>query len=142
PGIADRLKSFGLPDGMVEDLFIYVRPGEPLTPAAELSLLALLHEANPLLVIVDGVTEAMALHGLSTMGNDDAAQFLRLLPRLLTRTGAAGVQLDHVAKNRETRGRHAIGAQHKLAGIDGSSFGLEIVQPFGRGMTGRSTLTV
>jgi hypothetical protein len=69
------------------------------------------------LVIIDGVTEAMSLHNWDPNNNQDAANWGHCL-RILARSGAAVVVIDHVAKNRETRGRGPVGAQHKLAGAD------------------------
>jgi hypothetical protein len=68
-------------------------------------------------VVLDGVTEAMTLHGWDPNSNQDAANFGRFLATVV-RSGAAVVAIDHVAKSRETRGRGPIGAQHKLAGTD------------------------
>jgi len=90
----------------------------------------------------DGVTEAMSLQGLELKDNADVAKFVVLLPRSLARMGGAVVLVDHVAKDRNGRGRFAIGAQHKLAGIDGAAYSIEVIRPFGRGMRGLSRLTV
>ena len=70
-------------------------------------------------MVIDGVTEAMTMHGLELKDNADVAKFVELLPRPLARMGAAVVLVDHVAKDTGGRGRFAIGAPHKLAGIDG-----------------------
>ena len=96
---------------------------------------------RPTLAVIDGVTEALAIHGLSLKDNDDIAKWLALLPRPLAATGAAVVLIDHVTKDREARGRYAIGAQHKLAGVD-VAYTLESVEPFGRGRDGLSKLIV
>ncbi|MCZ2857420.1 hypothetical protein [Blastococcus sp. VKM Ac-2987] len=50
--------------------------------------------------------------------------------------------LDHVTKSKDTRGRYSIGGQHKLAAIDGASYVLENIMPFGRGMKGMSKISV
>ena len=50
--------------------------------------------------------------------------------------------LDHVTKDREGRGRYAIGAVHKLNALDGGAYILENRHPFGVGRTGRSTVRV
>ena len=46
--------------------------------------------------------------------------------------------VDHVTKSKDDRGRYAIGAQAKLAGIDGAAYSVKMVSPFGRGRTGRA----
>jgi hypothetical protein len=53
----------------------------------------------------------------------------------LSRAGAAVNLIDHVVKDKDSRGRYAIGAQHKLAGVD-VAYRLEVVHPFGRGREG------
>lgn len=80
-------------------------------------------------MIIDGLTEALTLHGLALESNRDVAAFLELVPRFIARQGPAVVIIDHVEKDKERRGRWAIGAQHKLAGVDGVSYGLEVVDP-------------
>ncbi|MGI8517658.1 MAG: hypothetical protein ACR2ME_04865, partial [Acidimicrobiia bacterium] len=38
------------------------------------------------------------------------------------------------------RGRYAIGAQAKLAGIDGAAYSINVTKPFGRGMVGQADI--
>jgi hypothetical protein len=52
------------------------------------------------------------------------------------------VNLDHVKKDNEGRGRYALGAVHKLNGLDGGAYILESRHPFGVGITGRSTIRI
>jgi hypothetical protein len=129
--IVERFKAFGITEGQIRDRLIYVRPHEPVVAAAFEAVLA----RNPALVVFDGVTEALTIHGLSLEDNADVARWLELAPRPAVRTGAAVLLIDHVKKDKDSRGRYAIGAQHKLAGID-VSYGLEVVTPFGRGREG------
>lgn len=137
----ERLLALGVERDTIRTVFAYVRPDEPLgAPQARSDLEATLSLA-PELVVVDGVTEALALHGLDLEKNSDVAKWLELLPRPLARTGAAVALLDHVTKDREARGRYAIGAQHKLAGVD-VAYRLAVVEPFGRGKEGLVRLTV
>lgn len=70
------------------------------------------------------------------------AEWRKLLIKPALNVGAATLTTDHVVKNREARGSYAIGAQHKLAGLTGAQFLMERVQPFGRGLKGRSKLLV
>ncbi len=51
--------------------------------------------------------------------NTDVARFGQMLPRWLAERGPATVALNHVTKDRENRGRYAIGAVHKLNGLRG-----------------------
>lgn len=123
--------------------FHYVRPMDPLGNGIHLDDLdALLREVRPTLGVVDGVTEAMTLHGLDTNSNSDAAKFGRMLPRRLAAAGAASVSLDHVTKSADGRGRYSLGAVHKLNALDGAAYVLENRQSFGVGITGRSTIKI
>lgn len=124
----------------VRDHFRYIRPDAALTAATLPHLLAAARGAT--LAIVDGITEAMTLHGLSLMDNEDVARWLALVPRALADAGCAVLQIDHVVKNPENRGRYAIGGQHKLAGIDGCSYKITVTEPFGRGKRGHARITV
>jgi hypothetical protein len=140
-GVVGRLLSMEVPPDLIATLFHYVRPDEPLQGAARLEFFAALDEHKPVLAVLDGVTEAMVMHGLSIKDNDDTARFMELMTRPIARTGSAVVALDHVTKEREGR-RYAIGAQHKLAGVDGAVYAMDADKPFGRGMSGRSRLSV
>jgi hypothetical protein len=91
--------------------------------------------AGATLAVIDSVTEAMSLLGLNPYDSTETAEFFAQLPRPLAEGGAAVVLLDHVVKDRDNRGRWAIGAQHKMAGSD-VCFSLEAIRPFGRGLTG------
>lgn len=94
------------------------------------------------LAVIDGVTEAMTLHGLSLLDNEDAARYLDLLPRHIADLGPAVLQIDHVVKDPEKQGRWAIGASHKLAGLDGAAYTAKVAQAFGKGQLGRCRISV
>ncbi len=138
--IVARLRALGCSATSILDSFTYVRPHEPLAPDARAQLDAILSLA-PALVVIDGVTEALTLHGLDLGDNTDVAKWLELLPRPAARAGAAVLLIDHVVKDKESRGRYALGAQHKLAGID-VAYSLEVIEPFGRGREGLVKVTV
>ncbi len=89
------------------------------------------------LVIIDGVTEMMAIHRLRPTDDVDVATMWGL-PRDLAASGPAVVLLDHVVKDRQSRGRYATGSQHKLSGITGAAYVLETAVPFAAGMSGHS----
>lgn len=130
PEIVERLRALGVADEAIVERFVYVAPAEPLTPAARRLFDALLVR-EPALVVIDGVTEAMKLHGLDFNDNVEIAEWLALLARPAARAGAAVLLLDHVVKDKEARGRYSIGGQHKLAGVD-AAYSLDVVEPFGR----------
>ena len=56
-----------------------------------------------------------------------------MLPKRIARLAdAAVVCIDHVTKASESRGRYAIGGQHKLAGTTGAAYKFTMVQPLYR----------
>lgn len=138
--IVHRLLALRVPADAVLDRLDYRRPDEPLGQHGPAELHAAI-AARPTLAVIDGVNEALAIHGLDLRDNTDVAKWLTLLPRPLAAAGAAVVLIDHVVKDREARGRYAIGAQHKLAGVD-VAYALDVVEPFGRGRDGLARLTV
>jgi Bifunctional DNA primase/polymerase, N-terminal len=132
-GIVGRLTDIA-DEEEVRKHFTYVRPWGPMPENV-----ASWYPDNSL-VIVDGVGEALSMHGLK----DDADGFLRLdhhLMRALTTTGAAVVSLDHVPKSKDNQDS-AIGTVHKTNAITGASYILRNVQPFGLGQSGYSRLFV
>lgn len=131
--LLEQLQAAGVSDSAIIGRLGYVRPHEPLSHAegdlvAELAL-------EPDLVVLDGVTEAMQLAGMKLEDNADVAAFMAALPRRFADAGSAVLMIDHVVKDRESRGRYAIGGQHKLAAVD-VAFSLKVLEPFGRGKSG------
>lgn len=118
----------------------YIRPHEPLTAATKATLMAT--TAHATLVVIDGITEAMTTHGLSLMDNEDVAKWLALIPHPIADAGPAVLQIDHVVKTADNRGRYAIGGQHKLAGITGAAYKMVGTKPFGKGLHGHAKLIV
>lgn len=135
-----RLRWLGVTDEQLATNLRYIRPDTPLTPATTRDLLNTTNGCQ--LVVVDGITEAMTLHGLSYMDNEDVARWLAIGPRTIADQGAAVLQVDHVTKNPDTRGRYAIGGQHKLAGISGAAYKLLTIRPFARGRHGHAKLII
>jgi hypothetical protein len=142
-GLVGRLLSLGVDRRVLRERFAYLRPDESISNVVNAADLGqVLGDLRPSLVVLDGITEAMTLHGLDGIDNRHVAVFGKLLPRRIAAHGAAVVNLDHVPKSTENRGRYAIGGQHKLAGLNGAAFTLENRTPFGIGLTGRSTVLV
>lgn len=151
--VVARLAGLGTPLDLIQAHLVYVNPEEPLAnrhgdpTAAEADFLRLLDSRPWALAIVDGVTESMTTEGLNLMDNADIASWIRRVPRRLAKTGAAVVVIDHLTKSKETQGRHAIGGQHKLAGLDGAAYRFDQLQRLHRATgseptIGRSKLTV
>jgi hypothetical protein len=138
--VVARLRELGICAADTGRLFHYIRPDEPLTARAQRDLKPIM-ALGPALVVIDGLTEAMALEGLDVNSNTDVAKWLFLLARPAGNAGAAVLMQDHVTKDKEKRGRYGLGAGHKRAGVD-VTYMLEPVEPFGRGLDGMSRLSV
>jgi hypothetical protein len=142
-GVVGRLLAFGVSRDSVRNRLAYIRPEEPVGGAGNrIDLDAALGDLSPTFTVIDGVTEAMVMHGLNPLDNADVARFGRLVPGYIAGRGPATLSLDHVVKDREGRGRYAIGGVHKLNGLNGAAYTLENRKAFGIGMTGRSTVYV
>jgi hypothetical protein len=141
-GIAGRLMTMGCDREAIRKRFAYIRPEDPVGGRNRTDLEEAIADLSPTLAVIDGVTEAMTLHGLELKDNTDVAAFGRMLPRWIAARGPAAVALDHVVKDREARGGHAIGAVHKLNGLNGAMYMLENKAPFGIGLTGLSRVLI
>lgn len=137
---AERMTALGIKRDVLRKRAVYIRPDEALaTERSRRDLAETGAAANPDLIVIDGVTEAMALHGWDINSATDVAKYHALLLRRLTKTGAATLEVDHAGKD-ELRG--AVGSQHKRAGIDGAVYGFKKYQPGGRGKLGRIRVSV
>ncbi|MDA3624279.1 hypothetical protein OU415_02455 [Saccharopolyspora sp. WRP15-2] len=139
--VVGRLLSLGVPATAIRDRFDYVQPEVAALREAETyaELLSRSYE----FAVVDGVTEALVLNMAKSVDNDEIAAWMRVVPRAIARyTGAAVVCIDHVAKGEESRGRFAIGGQHKMAGVDGAAYVVEPAEPLGKGMRGVLVLRI
>jgi hypothetical protein len=93
------------------------------------------------LAVIDGVTEALALSGLTgdnlTNSNDAITKWSKMLPRRIAQeTGAAVVQIDHVTKSKDNRGGYAIGGQAKRSAVTAATYIIVSREKFGRGHSG------
>ena len=142
-GVVGRLLTLGADPAAIRARFAYLRPEDSIEALGNREdLTQVLGDLRPTLAVLDGVTEAMSLHGLEMKDNTDVARFGQMLPRWLSDRGPAAVALDHVTKDREQRGKYAIGGVHKLNGLNGAAYLLENRHPFGIGVTGRSTVRI
>lgn len=142
-GVVGRLLTLGADRAAIRERFAYLRPEDSIDALGNRDDLAqALGDLRPTLAILDGVTEAMSLHGLEMKDNTDVARFGQMLPRWIADRGPATVALDHVTKDKDSRGRYSIGGVHKLNGLNGAAYLLDNRQPFGIGVTGRSTVRI
>ncbi|HMR50095.1 MAG TPA: bifunctional DNA primase/polymerase [Arachnia sp.] len=140
----ERLAAMGAPAEAIRRHLVYVNPeADPSTsPATAAALDALVASRTFALAVLDGVTEALALMGGSSNSGDDVTRWGRFLPRRIADAGPAVVMVDHVVKDREGRGRFAIGSQAKLAAISGAAYLVDVRRPLGRGVVGEVSLKV
>lgn len=138
--VVGRLLQLGAKPDEIRSQFHYIRPHEALDDAGRAALTTT--AAGSTLAVLDGVTEAMTLHGLDLSANPDIAQFYALLPRWIADLGPAAVLIDHVIKDDDKRGKWSIGGQHKLAGLDGAAYQVKSIEPFGRAKRGTAVITV
>mgnify|MGYP005990180129 CR=1 FL=1 len=144
-GVVSRLLLLGVAKEILTDVqrFVYVRPEESFGAKSALEAFQRMLSRRFALAVVDGVTDSMGTFGYSVTNNDDVAAWQREVPRQIARkTGAAVACVDHVSRDTEGRGRFALGGQHKLAGLDGAAFVVEMERPFGVGMAGTASVRV
>jgi hypothetical protein len=135
--VVGRLLALGADPAAVVERFVYVQPTGPLG-RGDVDALLDLHAYT--LAVIDGLTEAYALLGLGGQSRpDDIPVFMQRLPRPLASRGAAVLQIDHVPKDGENRGRYAIGGQHKLAGV-AAAFGTKVTERWTREHAGKVEL--
>ncbi len=122
-----------------EDLvnITYLSPPDPVTSGNRQAEWDLQMDRD--LVIFDGLTKLMALHGFDVNENRHAAAFFTLLVDPATRSGATVIVVAHVAKDSRGRGRWALGAQHIVAELD-VAFAVEKRHSWGRGLDGDAVL--
>lgn len=141
-GILRRLLALGASPAAIRERFYYTRPLSGFGPAELAQFKKTLDRMNPDLVVIDGVGEALSRQGFSEDKADDVVRWTDLLPRMIARTGAAVLMLDHVAKDPEQRGRWARGSGAKLAVVDGASYQIKVRRPFSRHRSGEIDLIV
>lgn len=102
------------------------------------------------LIVIDGVAEALAAHGLTEDKAGEYAQWHAEVARSLARAAASCVLLlDHVPKPAQGRAQRGAepdlyprGSGHKLAAIDGAAYVLSMVEPLSRDHLGVVELTI
>jgi hypothetical protein len=138
--MAERLHQLGLAAEEIEEHLVYIEPAEPLTDEAiRADVERLVDERRPSLVVFDSYAALLALHELDDWKGTAIERYQHTVVDLFRTFGAATIHLDHLAKNRESRGRYSIGSERKIASTD-VHLTFEIVQPFGRGRRGLARL--
>jgi hypothetical protein len=126
-GIAQRFVSLGGDHSNLVSRFKYVHNPEPSDYPG---LIEWAKKAKPQAVILDGMAEALVAEGYNEDKAEDVLPFLRQRIRPFADNGAAVVIADHVAKNKESRGRNPRGSGGKLGRYDGCAYIVELVKAY------------
>lgn len=126
-GIAQRFIALGGNPNHLLTRFKYVHNPEP---ADYPGLIEWAKQAKPTAVFLDGMAEALVADGYNEDKAEDVLPFLRQRIRPFADAGAAVVIADHVAKNKESRGRNPRGAGAKLGRYDGAVYIVELAKSY------------
>lgn len=137
--VLHRLVDLGADTHDIAKLFTYFRPEEKFNGVARLHLEKLVQDIRPTLVVIDSTGEALALEGLNPNADEDVAAWFRDVPRVLSKSGAAVLLLDHLPKG-AANSAWPIGSHRKRAAIDGAQYRQDIVIPFTSGSSGKASL--
>lgn len=115
----------------------YTEPDGPPTPDDITSLTT--HGTR--YALIDAAAGAFDATGLDDNSRKDAETFARLWIRPLWQRGIATLLLDHVTKDRESRGKYAIGSERKTGAAD-IHLGFDALKALSRGGNGLVKATV
>jgi hypothetical protein len=145
--VCRQLLEMGVTPAVILRRFHYIRPEQPLDDRrfgrfAKFDLGVVGDFFDVRLIVIDGVSEFMAIHGLDANDAGDVARYGHLLFRSPLR-GVTRLSVDHIAKGGGTEGKPSpIGSQHKVAGIDGAAYFFRAVAQEGVGGVSRSSIFV
>jgi hypothetical protein len=137
----ERLRSLGVDDRRISELFAFMQPAEPLGEAAVLDVTRWLGEHDGRLIVFDAFNATLSLHGLDPNSTADVEKFWQRVVDPFTKRAIAAALPDHVVKKPDERGKYAYGSERKHTGAE-VHIGLKAIDPFGRGRTGKAKLTV
>lgn len=129
----ERLQRTGLDAPIIERGLRFVAPSRP-APGLER-----LVSCRPTLVVLDGINEAMVLHGVKIDLEGWSAVRRRIVVPF-KESGAAVLECDHLPLNADPLRGDAYGTVHKGNVVDGVRFALVRKERFGRDRRGRSLL--
>lgn len=109
----------------------YTEPTEPPTPT---DLQAIIDHGTRF-VMLDAAAGAYHASGLDDNARKDVEQFAAVWIRPLWQAGIATIVVDHVTKDKETRGKFTIGSERKLGQAD-VHLSCEALKTLSRGGTG------
>jgi hypothetical protein len=138
-GIAQRFLSLGGDPADLLTRFKYVHNPEPSDYPG---LIEWANQAKPEGVFLDGMAEALVADVYNEDKAEDILPFLRQRIRPFADAGAAVVIADHVAKNKESRGRNPRGSGAKLGRYDGAVYMVELARPYSPSTAGSVRLII
>ena len=136
-GAISRLIDLGVPEDVIGERFIHVKPRSGWNDGARALLARLVVERGVTTAVVDSTGEAMAMDGVKPNEDDETARWFQVFPGWLTDRGVTVLLIDHVPKNADGRA-DPIGSQRKKAAVTGMSISLEQVKPFAKGQSGQA----
>lgn len=137
--VGERLTALGVTPDHIAELLHYLRPPALTRPLmAAIAELAEQHQAA--LCIYDGVAKALARNDFNEDKAPDVLAWLELAVTPITNTGAAALCLDHVVKDKDTRGSWARGSGAKIGEVSGASWMVKPKTPFSRTSAGELEL--
>lgn len=139
-----RLRAFGLSDTQLIEQVKYIHPGTPIGTLERTHLADTIDAraaSHPFtLAVIDSATGLMTIQGLDPNKVTDVETMFQDCVRPLAGRGVAVVLLDHVVKNRDSRGGSPAGSERKRSGLDGAGYEIQPCEPFGKGRHGKSYL--
>lgn len=137
----NRLLDFGADEDVLRDptRFLYV---EPVDRAQAIAVVEDMADWKPTLVIIDSVGELLPLFGAGSNSPDDFTDVHSRVIKPLTRTGAAVVGIDHLAKGADSRAMGPTGTAAKKRAIGGTSIRVKVDSAFTPDKGGSAYLTI
>ena len=136
-----RLRALGLTDRQIVAGLRYVGREELHAASSVPEVVAAIIDASPDDVLVDSVGEFMVLCDLDENKAEDVLRFRDRVIAPLTGSGSTVYLIDHVTKDKETRGRWARGNGAKLGMMDGAVYSVRS-DGFNQTTAGRIVLTL
>lgn len=144
PGlIVSRLMLLGCTKDQIKALLAYVAPWSAPGPDDVVAWFDRVLNRSYAVAAIDAMSGALGLFGLKSKDDDDITTFYRGLPaQIVNRTGAAVVVVDHVVKDKDTRGRWPSGSERKVSALTGAALSIRRKEAFGVGMRGSAEIWI
>ena len=142
--IVGRLLAMGADREALRAWFSYRRPFGAWTEDDVTELVRWITDHAVALVVLDGATDALALHGLSSNLDTDIAVLFSTFGGRLAAAGPAVVFIDHVTNEGAESGlaTRARGSGHKIGALSGTALFVDGEATMGRGLAGHSHVSI